>query len=230
MIGSATTTRAENIQLAQSFPLLTSLPHVERIFWRGMTIYALEDPATELYLIISGRVKIVRASASGQSKTVSIRYRGDVFGELALAGGAVEPQRSDEAVALDTTRIAVIRVEDFWRSKHSDPLAIQSVVRCLSARLAEAYRQIETLVFDNNPRRLARALLTLSIEAARVGETRLRLTHEELAELIGSTREVVTSLMIELRHRGLVDYKRGEIDPHLPKLIQFLAGDGSLAK
>jgi CRP/FNR family transcriptional regulator len=50
----------------------------------------------------------------------------------------------------------------------------------------------------------------------------VRLTHEELAELIGSTREVVTGMMIEFRQRGLIDYKRGDIRPNLPGLIHFL--------
>jgi CRP/FNR family transcriptional regulator len=222
---SATSLRADEARLPQGFPALVNLPQVERTFWRGTTIYSLEDPATNIYLVLKGRVKILRASCSGQNKIISIRYRGEVFGELALAGGAVEPRRSDEAVALDTTRVAVVRAEDFWQATRHDSAAVQGVLRCLTARLAEAHRQIESLVFDNNYRRLARALLDLSIEASRVGEASVRLTHEELAELIGSTREVVTSMMIELRHRGLIEYKRGDIRPHLPKLVQFLADE-----
>jgi CRP/FNR family cyclic AMP-dependent transcriptional regulator len=215
--------QSEEVRCPQGFAALTGLPQVERTFWRGTTIYSLDDPATHIYLVRSGRVKIVRASVSGQNKIISIRYRGDVFGELALAGGAVEARRSDEAVALETTRVAVVRAEDFWQATRHDPAAMQNVLRCLTARLAEAHRQIESLVFDNNHRRLARALLDLSIDASRVGEASIRLTHEELAELIGSTREVVTSMMIELRQRGLIEYKRGEVRPDLPKLVELLA-------
>jgi CRP/FNR family transcriptional regulator len=50
----------------------------------------------------------------------------------------------------------------------------------------------------------------------------VRLTHEELAELIGSTREVVTGMMIEFRQRGLIDYKRGNISPNTLRLAGFL--------
>lgn len=205
------------------FAVLTSLPHLERTYWRGMTIYSLEDAATHLYVVLSGRIKIMRASAAGQNKIISIRWRGDLFGELALMGQAVEARRSDEAVALDTTRVAVIRVEDFWRSKNNDPATMHGLLQYLTARLAEAHQQIETLVFENNHRRLARALLEQYRDARRVGENSVRLTHEELAELIGSSREVVTSLMIELRKLGLVDYKRGNVYPHLVGLQQFLA-------
>jgi CRP/FNR family transcriptional regulator len=219
--------RSEEPGLPQSFPSLANLPQVERAFWRGTTIYSLDELAVNIYFVRSGRVKIVRASRHGQHKIISIRYRGEVFGELALAGSAVEARRCDEAIALETSRVAIIRAEDFWRETRHDAAAVQSVLRCLTSRLAEAHRQIESLVFDNNYRRLARALLDLSLDASRVGEASIRLTHEELAELIGSTREVVTSMMIELRQRGLIEYKRGEVRPSLPKLLQFLAEENA---
>jgi len=228
ILKSRSNSKNEEPRAPQNFPALTNLPQVERAFWRGTTIYSLDDPATHIYFVRTGRVKIVRASAHGQNKIISIRYRGDVFGELALAGSTVEARRSDEAIALETTRVSVIRAEDFWQETRRDSVAVQSVLRCLTSRLVEAHRQIESLVFDNNYRRLARALLDLSLDASRVGETSIRLTHEELAELIGSTREVVTSMMIELRQRGLIEYKRGEVRPNLPKLVQFLAEETPL--
>ncbi|HKX33052.1 MAG TPA: Crp/Fnr family transcriptional regulator [Blastocatellia bacterium] len=207
---------------------LLNLPYVERTYWRGMTIYGLEDPSTHIYVVLKGRVKILRASSEGEQKIISIRYPGDIFGELALAVGRIEVLRTDEAVALDTTRVAVIRIADFWHAAGHDSGMIQSLMQFLTERLAEAHRQIESLVFDNNHRRLARALLALSSEASRAGESSVRLTHEELAELIGSTREVVTGMMIEFRQRGLIDYKRGDIRPNLPQLVQFLAENEDL--
>ncbi len=230
--GLAGTPRMLKAQSAKPLPVfanLTSLPHVERAFRRGMPVYSFEDPATHIYSVVSGRVKIMRASAAGQNKIISIRYCGDLFGELALAGGAVEAARSDEAVALETTRVAVIRVADFWRARSSDPATMQSVLQGLTRRLVEAHQQIEALVFENNHQRLARALLEEYRQASGAGDQSVRLTHEELAELIGSSREVVTGLMIELRQRGLVDYKRGNVHLHLPELKSFLAGENSLS-
>lgn len=208
-----------------SFPNLLNLPHIEKTFWRGMTVYSLEDTASHVYVVLKGRVKILRTSADGQQKILSIRYRGELFGELALGGGAVELRRSDEAIALDTTRVAMIRVADFWNAARRDAALMQSAMQYVARQLAEAHRQIESLVFDNNHRRLAIALLDLAADAARAGEASVRLTHEELAELIGSTREVVTGMMIEFRQRGLIEYKRGDIRPNLPRLTQFLDDD-----
>lgn len=212
-----------------SFPPLTQVPHVEKTFWRGMSIYKLEDAATHLYVVLKGRVKIVRSSAEGQQKITSIRYRDEVFGELALAGSPLEARRSDEAIALDTTRVALIRVSDFWQALKNDPLAMQSALQHVAARLAEAQQQLASQVFENNHRRLAQALLQLADASARAGEDSVRLTHEELAELIGSTREVVTGMMLEFRQQGLIEYKRGEVRPDVTRLEQFLLDDFAFA-
>jgi len=101
---------------------------------------------------------------------------------------------------------------------------MQKAVQYLALRLADAHRQIESLVFDNNHRRLARVLLDLSLEAEKVGERSVRLTHEELAELIGSTREVVTGMMIEFRQQGMIEYKRSNIQTNPARLHQFHKG------
>src|SRR5215470_1511145 len=223
MNSTATNLKLADQDRASNFLNLLSLPHVERTLWRGMAVYALDDPAADVYVVLKGRVKIVRSSPEGARKIVSIRYSGDILGELALAGEEVEARRGDEAVALDTTRVAVIRITDFWQAAHRDPSLTRDAMRHVATRLAEAHRQIESLVFDNNHHRLARALLKLSDEAARAGESSVRLTHEELAELISSTREVVTGMMIEFRQRGLIDYKRGDIRPNLSGLIHFLS-------
>ncbi len=230
MIATATNLKLADQSWLPSSPSLLNLPHVEKTFWRGMNVYSLEDLATNVYVVLKGRVKIMRSSPEGQQKITSIRYRGDIFGELALAGNGVEMRRSDEAIALDTTRVAVVRVADFWPAAQRDPALMRNAMQHVAARLAEAHRLIESLVFDNNHRRLARALLDLSDEAARAGESSVRLTHEEVAELIGSTREVVTAMMIEFRQRGLIDYKRGDIRPNLPRLIQFLNEDDGLIR
>lgn len=227
MMATATNLAVNYCQTEQAwqttFPNLLNLPHIEKTFWRGMSVYLPEDPATHLYVVLKGRVKILRTSTEGEQKIVSIRYGGDIFGELALACGSTEARRSDEAVALDTTRVALVRIGDFWNVARRDPSLMQNAMQYITRQLAGAYRQIESLVFENNHTRLARALLDLQSEATRNGEFSVRLTHEELAELIGSTREVVTGMMIEFRQRGLIDYKRGNITPNSRQLTWFLS-------
>ncbi len=223
MVSTALNLNSEEQVRTPALPGILNLPHVEKTFWRGMPVYSYEDPATNLYVVLKGRVKIVRSSAEGEQKIIGIRYRGDLFGDLALAANSAEFRRSEEAVALDTARIAIIRVSDFWNAVRRDPALMQNAIQLLAMRLVDSHSQIESLVFDNNHRRLARALLALANDAALAGESSVRLTHEELAELIGSTREVVTGMMIEFRQRGLIEYKRGDIRPDLVKLNRFLA-------
>lgn len=216
--------------LSKGFPGLLNLPHIEKTFWRGMAVYSLEDSANHIYVVLKGRVKVLRSSPDGQQKIVSIRYRDDLLGELALAGNSAETRRTDEAIALDTTRVAMIRLTDFWNAARRDPALMQNAMQYVARQLAESYRQMESLVFENNHRRLAQALLDLSGEASRAGEPNIRLTHEELAQLIGSTREVVTGMMIEFRQSGLIDYKRGDIRPNLTRLARFLEENQPLAR
>jgi CRP/FNR family transcriptional regulator, cyclic AMP receptor protein len=223
-MSTAMSLKVEDDAGLNNFPNFANLPSLERTFWRGMTIYSIEDMATNLYVVLKGRVKIMRASPEGQQKIISICYRGDIFGELSLALGAIKMRRNEEAVALETARVAEIRSSDFWEAANREPGMMQKAVQYLALRLADAHRQIESLVFDNNHRRLARVLLDLSLEAEKVGERSVRLTHEELAELIGSTREVVTGMMIEFRQQGMIEYKRSNIQTDPARLHQFLKG------
>src|SRR5262245_59760367 len=138
MNSTATNLKLADQDRASNFLNLLSLPYVERTFWRGMAIYALDDPAADVYVVLKGRVKIMRSSPEGARKIVSICYSGGIFGELALAGDEIETRRSDEAVALDTTRVAVIRVADFWGAARRDPSLVRDAMRHLTRRLTEA--------------------------------------------------------------------------------------------
>jgi CRP/FNR family transcriptional regulator len=203
-----------------TFSELMSLPHVEKSFSRGAIIYSSDTPARYLYQIISGRVKSTCSSLTGQNRILSIHHRGDLFGEQSLLSGYTLYR--DAAVTLETTRIAIFRTEDFWRVYGNDPRQLQEMLQYTLTRLAAAHQQIESQTFDHNHRRLAQALLQEYEKAMHTGESCVRLTHEELAELIGSVREVVTSLMIEMRHQGLLEYQRGCVYPQVTKLRRFL--------
>ncbi|HKR59578.1 MAG TPA: hypothetical protein VJS64_07575 [Pyrinomonadaceae bacterium] len=70
MVSTALNRKAEEKMWIPPLPALLNLPHVEKTFWRGMPVYSLEDPAAHLYVVLKGRVKIVRASSEGQQKIV----------------------------------------------------------------------------------------------------------------------------------------------------------------
>ncbi|QUV85042.1 MULTISPECIES: Crp/Fnr family transcriptional regulator [Chloracidobacterium] len=189
----------------------------EREYHRNETIYHLDDPADHIFYILSGSVKITRVSDDGKEKIISIHRAGEIFGELCFC--EVDDRRSDQAVAMEPTRVLAIRVHDFLAMLRENPKALLDMLSLFCKRLSEAQQQIETLAFDNTTRRLARVLLKSSSDS---GLERLRLTHEELAQMVGTSREIITTIMNQFREEGLIDYRRSEVSPHVEKLRQFL--------
>ncbi|MFQ5663076.1 MAG: Crp/Fnr family transcriptional regulator [Terriglobia bacterium] len=195
-----------------------------REYERGQTVYCMGDAADEVYLIDRGRVKIVRISADGQQKILSIYQNGDCFGELCICGGT---KRSEQAVALESLKVTSFHVQGLLKILRKRPEMVVALLLVICARLREAHDQIATLAFENIPRRLAREILQLSRSAnatpAPPGEqVRLNLTHEELSHLVGTSREMITTVMNQFRERGLVDYTRRNILVHPERLQAFL--------
>ncbi|MFQ5776795.1 MAG: Crp/Fnr family transcriptional regulator [Terriglobia bacterium] len=196
----------------------------ERDYERGQTVYCVGDPAEELLLIKKGQVKIVRISGDGQQKILDIYQPGEFFGELCICGGH---KRLEQAVALESLSVTSIKVSAILKLLRHKPEMLLDLLQLLCARLGESYDQIANLAFDNIPRRLAREILRLSrTPDARAHENGVHLgvslSHEELAHLVGTSREVVTTVMKRFRERGLLDYSRRNIFIHPKQLEKFL--------
>lgn len=196
----------------------------EQRYERGQTIYRLDDPAEELYQIQRGRVKIVRISPAGQQKILNIYQQADFFGELCVCEGHT---RNEQAVALEPVTVRSFQLSALIKLLPSRPEMALGLLQLLCARLGESYDHIAALAFDNIPRRLAREILRLSRSAEAVSKSNgqgviLNLTHEELAHLVGTSREMVTTMMTQFRQRGILNYTRGHIHVEPPRLEKFL--------
>jgi CRP/FNR family transcriptional regulator len=196
----------------------------EQSYERGQTIYCLDDPAEELYQIERGRVKIVRISPDGQQKILNIYQQSDFFGELCVCGGHT---RTEQAVALEPVTVRSFQMNALMKLLSSRPELVLGLLQLFCARLGESYDHIAALAFDNIPRRLAREILRLSraVEAESKGNGKgvtLNLTHEELAHLVGTSREMVTTMMTQFRQRGILNYTRGHIHVEPPRIEKFL--------
>jgi CRP/FNR family transcriptional regulator len=195
----------------------------ERRFERGQTVYCLDDPAEELFLIQDGRVKILRLSPDGQQKILDIYRPGDFFGELCICGGQ---RRTEQAVALDPLKTTSFQVQGLMKLLRRAPDMVLEMLQLLCARLRESHDQIAALAFENIPRRLARELVRLArAETPAAGEDKvcLSLTHEELSQLVGTSREMITTIMNQFRQRGLLDYARREITLDPARMEEFLS-------
>lgn len=189
-------TEAEMRQLAQR----TQMRH----YARGKIIARPDDPPETVYLIKEGRVKLCRYSPTGRVQILALLERGDIFGEQALVGAQAEVH----CEAFEDTLICVLRRHDFEDLVRSKPDLALRVMKVLAERLRKAEEAIENLAFRDVPERLATLLVRLAeAYGGPRGEGRrlaLRFTHQDLASMIGATRETVTNVLNRFRDEGLI--------------------------
>ncbi len=173
-------------------------------FSRGTVILHPNEPQEMVYLIKEGRVKISRYSADGREQILDLLEPGDTFGELTLVQRA-EPVQAE---AFEDTLICALHRDDFLGLIHRQPELMLKVMKVLAERLRVAEEEIADLVFRDVPGRLASLLLRLAEAYARKNGGRLRLalrlTHQDIASMIGATRETVTSTLGRFRDAGLI--------------------------
>ncbi|MBI3809035.1 MAG: Crp/Fnr family transcriptional regulator [Nitrospirae bacterium] len=168
-------------------------------------IYLPGDPATTVYLLKKGRVKITSSAPSGKEVTFEILEAGEIFGELEVLE---DSPRETQAEALDDALICAIRREDFDRYLREHPNLSVKLTKLIGLRLRKIQTRVEDLVFRDAPARLAHLLLELSkTDGAPDGASirlHARLTHQEMANLIGCSRETVSTILGQFRDQSLI--------------------------
>lgn len=167
-----------------------------RTFRSGEVILHRDDPGQVLYVIKEGKVKICLISPDGQEISLVVFGKGECFGELALLDGL---PRSADAIALEKVECYTLQRSDFHNSIMKNPKIAIQVLEVLSKRLRSTDQQVEDLIFLDVYGRVAKKLLELSeTHGTRVDDgTRieLRLTQQELASMVGASRESVNKVM-----------------------------------
>lgn len=175
---------------------------------KGEVIYFQGDPATHVYFLKEGRIKISIFSSEGREVTLAILERGEIFGEVSLSG----IEKSDtQAQALQDTIICAIKRDDFFSVlKRNIDLSLK-VTQFIGFRKHQIERKLEDLVFKDVPTRLALLLLSLSDQYGEKTHNEIKLniilSHQELANLIGSTRETISAFLSQWKKEGIVDSK-----------------------
>jgi CRP-like cAMP-binding protein len=176
-----------------------------RPYKRRQTIFHQHDPGSALYLIESGRVKVVLETEEGEELLLRVLGAGEIFGELALLDA--QP-RSASVVALEDTVTHVLERDAFLAFLREQPEASLHCFRSLAALIRRLTEQVEDLAVLDVPRRLARKLLELAAaygrEDARGTLIDLRLTQSELASMIGTSRVSVNQCLASLEDRGII--------------------------
>ena len=182
---------------------------VMRSYCKQDLVFTPNDRGDKIFLLKKGRVKISRLSEGGRELTLAILEPGEIFGEESLVDGG---RRSTFAETLDDAYICVVRREDFEELLKNKPDLALQVAKVMGERLKKIQDRMEELTFRSVPARLASALLYLSddhgVPTDRGIKIDPKLTHQELANLIGSTRETTTSALNGFRRKGFIDVEK----------------------
>ncbi len=171
----------------------------------GETIFHAGDPATRLYVVADGKVKLMRHTLGGQGVLLDILTLGEFFGSLATLGDA---EYADTAQAQTACCVLGIAAQDFQTVLHRYPPVALKVLETVSARLKSAHETIRQLSALPVESRIASALLTL---AHKVGEPQgkavliqMPLSRQDLAAMTGATHETVSRVMSQLKKDGVI--------------------------
>jgi CRP/FNR family transcriptional regulator, cyclic AMP receptor protein len=171
-----------------------------RAFRRGQVVFPRGDPSDTLFVVVSGRVKVVVRSADGGELTLTIIQPGGVFGELSVADGG---PRSADAETLDECQLLLIPLETVQDICAREPMVAQALLNSIAATLRRLTEAASDLVFLDLPRRVAKILLGLPRGGD--GVIRPALSQEELAHQAGGTRQSINATLRGFERRGWIE-------------------------
>jgi len=184
----------------------------DKVFARGSIIFLENEPGHTFFIIQSGLIKIARSAPDGRMKTLNILGPGYYFGEMAVLD---EPFRSATAEALLDSYVYVIYKQDFETLIEKNPHIALDIIHTLIQRLRHADQQIEDLTFTGSKERVVKTLVKLSEQFGKKQEDNIHipihLTHQEIAEMAGLSRETTTRLLNEMEKDGLLNMEKHHI-------------------
>ena len=201
-----TVARAEIFQTVEPSAVSGLTKHLHQVdFPRRQTVFAEGEPGDRLYIIISGKVKIGRRSPDGRDNLLTIMGPSDMFGELSIFDPG---PRTSSATTITEVR-AVSMDRDALRVWIADrPEIAEQLLRVLARRLRRTNNDLADLIFTDVPGRVAKQLLLLAQRFGTLEGGALRVTHDltqdEIAQLVGASRETVNKALADFVHRGWI--------------------------
>jgi CRP-like cAMP-binding protein len=193
-------------------------------FKKGQKIFSQGDPADSIYFIQTGRVKISVVSAAGKEAVLSMPGPHEFFGEGALVNQSL---RISTAKALEASTVFRVEKRSMIRSLHEQPALSEKFTGSLLARNIDLEEDLCDQLFNHSEKRLARVLLKLArmrVHDVAADATVPVLSHETLAEMVGTTRSRITYFMNRFRKMKLIDYN-GELTVRTELLTDLVLHD-----
>jgi CRP/FNR family transcriptional regulator, cyclic AMP receptor protein len=170
---------------------------------RGDVLFHEGDSGDRLYVVTDGKIKLGRTSADGRENLLAILGPGQMFGELSLFDPG---PRSATATAVTPCTLMSLGHDELLRWLEDQPSVARGLLNQLAARLRKTSDVVADLVFSDVPGRVAKALLDLSRRFGRTADDGIHvhhdLTQEELAQLVGASRETVNKALADFAMRG----------------------------
>ena len=199
----------KKIQLFSSFTdkeieqLITKL--IIKKFKKHETILHEEDTNEFMYIILFGKVKAVRMTEEGKEIILAVHQAGDFFGEMSLIDGKTTPA---SVIATEDSLVAIISKKDFYSILLVQSKLTISLLKIFCNRLRKSWDTIQLLNFNNASQRTKMILIMLSDEYGKKSSDgitlNIKLTHQDIAEMTGMTRETVTRILDKWQKTGEV--------------------------
>ncbi|WP_319239770.1 cyclic nucleotide-binding domain-containing protein [uncultured Propionivibrio sp.] len=209
---------ASNLASLRAVPLFSGVPDeqlelvarvaVRRKFPKHRTVVFAGDKTSALYVIVSGSAKVLSRDSEGREVILAFLSQGECFGEMGLIDGEL---RSADVVVVDSCELLEISRDDLVKAfKQSSDLSL-NIMKSLVTRLRQANWKIEGLALMDVYGRVAKNLFDLSEVVGGVRIIRHKVTKQDMAKLVGASREMVTRVMKDLERSGYIRIDDGNI-------------------
>lgn len=215
----------KKVQLFSSFTdqeiehLITKL--IVKKFTKHETILYEENTNEFMYIILFGKVKAVRITEDGKEIILAVHQQGDFFGEMSLIDGKTTPA---SVIATEDSLLAIISKKDFYSILLAQSKFMISLLKIFCNRLRNCWDTIQLLNFNNASQRTKMLFLMLSDEYGEKspeGTTlKIKLTHQDIAEMTGMTRESVTRILDKWKNSGEITILKNKFIHLNPGFLQ----------
>jgi len=218
-------------QLLRSAPLFGGMDHdnvrslidsmTRREISKGETIFGEGDEGRALYVVVRGKVKLARTARDGRENLLALLGPGDMCGELSVFDPGPRLSRAhavEDSVVYELPK----DVLDSWLDSHLE--MSRHMLRALAQRIRRTSNTMADLIFSDVPGRVAKAILDLGHRFGRMERghivVRHGLTQEELAQLVGASRETVNKALADFALRGWIDVHIGSVEVYEPERLR----------
>ncbi len=181
-------------------------------FKKNQVILSEENTSEFMYIILEGEVKVAQFTDEGKEIIVTIHQAGEFFGELSLINGKTAPAT---IITTKDSVTAIISKRDFLSLIFDQKKVLENLLHILSARLREAWKKIQLLNFNNAAQRVKMLFLMLSEsygkETSQGTILNIKLTHKDIADMTGLTRETVTRVLDKWKRGGEIKILKNKL-------------------